>query len=347
MSYQYSSRKGKSRLFLGIILCVVILVFGGVIMARNYYKDSLKAVSTSQKTITVTIPAGSGLEQVAAILTDAKLIRKAWAFKQYVIGKDLENAIQAGTYAIKPSQDVSEIVAIITEGKVVSNLVTIKPAQRIDQIEQSLVNNGFAPAEVAAALNPVNYVDHPALVDKPAGANLEGYLYPESFHRTSTTTPSEIVRASLDEMQKRLSPEIRAAFAAQGLSVYQAITLASIVEREVPAGGDRPQVAQVFLKRFKMGMKLESDATASYGAILAGAEPSLSYDSAYNTYNNVGLTPGPISNVSESSLQAVANPATTDWTYFVSGDDGVTHFSKTLAEHQALTAKYCTRLCGN
>lgn len=117
------------------------------------------------------------------------------------------------------------------------------------------------------------------------------------------------------------------------------------MEREVPAGGERAQVAQVFLKRLNMGMKLESDATASYGAILAGQEPSLTYNSPYNTYAHPGLPPGPISNVSETSLAAVAHPATTDWLYFVSGDDGVTYFSKTLAEHEALTAQHCKKLC--
>lgn len=345
MTYRHPTRRARARIWLGIAICAVILTVGAVIMARNHYYDSLKPISASQTTVTITIPAGSSLEQVATILEEAKVIRKAWSFKQYVLSKDLENLIQAGTYAIKPSQSVSEIVEIITQGKVASNLVTIRPAQRIDQIEQALVNSDFDPAEVTEALKPENYAGHPALVDKPAGATLEGYLYPESFLRTSETTAQQIVRASLDEMQKRLTPDIRAAFASQGLSVHRAITLASVVEREVPAGGERAQVAQVFLSRLNIGMRLESDATASYGAILAGVEPSLSYNSPYNTYRNDGLPPGPISNVSESSLAAVARPASTDWVYFVSGDDGVTHFSKTLAEHEALTAKYCTRLC--
>src|SRR5690606_18816245 len=120
-------------------------------------------------------------------------------------------------------------------------------------------------------------------------------------------------------------PEMREAFSAQGLSVYRAITLASIVEKEVPLPEDRAQVAQVFLKRLNSNVKLQSDATAKYGAVLDGKDPSasqyLTYPSAYNTYENAGLPPGPISNVTESSLRAVAYPAKTDWLYFVSGDD--------------------------
>lgn len=329
---------------LGLVVAVLAVV-GGIWFSKNYYQQSLKPVSNNQKTVTIVIPKGASLDQVADILSKAKVIRKTWAFKQYMVNNNFENAIQAGTYAIKPSQSVQEIAVIITQGKVASSLVTIKPAQRIDQIEQSLINSGFNPDDVKAALDPAQYAGHPALVDKPQTANLEGYLYPESFQKTDQTKPQDIITASLDEMQKRLTPTRREAFVAQGLSVHKAIILASIVEREVPEGGERAQVAQVFLKRLNAGIKLQSDATSSYGAILDGAEPSLTYDSPYNTYNYVGLTPGPISNVSESSLQAVAQPASTDWLYFVSGDDGITYFSKTLQEHQALTAQHCNKLC--
>lgn len=171
-------------------------------------------------------------------------------------------------------------------------------------------------------------------------------MYPESYQKSAGTDPKTIIGLSIEEMEKRLTPELRADFAKQGLSVYQAVTLASVVEKEVSNAQDRAQVAQVFYKRLKNGMALESDATAIYGAVLAGeARPSVRFESAYNTYSNKGLPPGPISNVTDSSLKAVARPANTDWTYFVSGDDGKTHFSKTLAEHEALTAQYCRKLC--
>ncbi len=335
----------RPRIILIVAVFGVLAVVGGAFAARHYYYDNLKPLSTSQQSVNLTIPAGSTLTEVSEILHKNLLIRNRWAFRQFVLSKQLEDEIQAGTYAIKPSQGVAEIVEIITQGKVASNLVTIKPAQRIDQIEQTLVNSGFSPDEVKTALDPAQYEGHPALVDKPADATLEGYLYPESFQKTAETTAQVIIRSSLDEMQKRLTPGVRESFSKRGLSVHKAIILASIVEKEVSRPGDRTKVAQVFLKRLKANIKLQSDATSSYGAILNGQEPSITYQSKYNTYTSLGLPPGPISNVSESSLQAVANPATTDWLYFVSGDDGTTHFSKTLEEHEALTAKYCTKLC--
>jgi UPF0755 protein len=200
---------------------------------------------------------------------------------------------------------------------------------------------------VDAALDPALYINHPALTDKPKGANLEGYLYPESFQKTADTTPKHIIKLSLNEMQLRLTPDIRQAISKQGLTLHQAITIASIIEQEVSNPIDRAQAAQVFLKRYRSDMPLGSDPTAFYGARLDKKSPSVSYDSPYNTRIHKGLPPGPIGNVTDQSLKALAFPAGTDWLYFVSGDDGRTHFSKTLEEHQALTKKYCTKLCGN
>jgi UPF0755 protein len=144
-------------------------------------------------------------------------------------------------------------------------------------------------------------------------------------------------------MSDRLTPEIRQTFSAGGLTVHQAIILASIVEQEVSTDYDRARVAQVFLKRYRAGIALQSDPTAHYQARKDGQPDSVSYDSPYNTYLRAGLPPGPIGNVSKSSLLAVAYPAQTDWLYFVAGKDCVTRFSRTNAEHEALIDKYGVR----
>ena len=180
---------------------------------------------------------------------------------------------------------------------------------------------------------------------KPAGTNLEGYLYPDSFQRTKLTEAKSIVEQSLDQMQNKLTKGVIAGFERQGVSVYEGIVIASIVEKEVVVQAERAQAAQVFLARLRIGMPLGSDVTAHYGSVLAGKGKDVTYDTPYNTRIHTGLPPTPISNVSQSSLDAVANPANTDWLFFVTGDDGVTHFSKTVAEHEALAAKYCHKLC--
>lgn len=331
-----------------IILALVIIVGVAVVAVvgtRQWYYRNLQAPAASQKSRTFTINRGASLSEIADNLKKQGLIKSSWAFKRYVVAQNASDKIKAGTYELSSSQSVQEIVAIITEGKVSTNLVTILPGQRIDQIRKTLLNAGFNKGDVDVALDPVQYADHPALVDKPTGASLEGYLFPESFQRTTETSAKDIVKKSLDEMQKRLTPEIRADFARQGLSVYQGIIVSSIVEQEAATPEERAQVAQVIFKRLSIDMALESDPTAFYGAFIAGQTPSLRYDSPYNTYLHKGLPPGPISNVNQTSLKAVASPASTDWLFFVAGDDGTTHFSRTHDEHQALIEKYCQQKC--
>lgn len=326
-------------------VAALLIVVGGVWLVRNYYSKNLLPVSSSQTAVTVTIPAGSTVNEIAELLHDKKLIRNERVFTQYVRSQNAQDKLQAGTYSIRPSDSVQRITVILTGGDIMKNLFTILPGQRLDQVKSAMINAGFNADEVEQALNADLYKDHPALADKPAGANLEGYLYPDSYQKVAETKPETIIRQSLDEMQKKLTPEVREAFVAQGLTVHQGVILASVVEQEVSKPTDRPIVAQVFLKRLRANMLLESDAINKYGDILLGHPYTTTEDTPYNSYIHAGLPPGPISNVSGNSLHAVGHPAGTNWLYFVSGDDGNTYFSNTLQEHQQLTKQYCKKLC--
>jgi UPF0755 protein len=324
---------------------LALLIVAATVGVWHFYNQNLQPVSSTGANIEVTIDTGTTPAAIANLLHKDGLIRSAWTFERYVQSKGVSAELQAGTYTLSPTQSVPDIVGQLTHGKVTTRLVTILPGQRLDQIEQSLINDGFSKAEVEAALQPGQYEGDAALVDKPAGNSLEGYLYPDSFQRANDTSAKTVVRESIAEMQKHLTPSIRAAFAKEGLSTYQGITLASIVDQEVSRPADRAQAAQVFLKRLSVGMPLGSDVTAMYGSRLAGQGPLLSYDTPYNTRMHTGLPPTPISNVDDSALEAVAHPANTDWLYFVAGDDGVTHFSTTFQQQQADTARYCHKLC--
>jgi UPF0755 protein len=347
---RYTTRTQKHRWPKRVVITLLvatIAVVGATVYVRHAYFQNLEPVSTtSQETKLITIEKGASVDAIAKQLNDAKLIRSAWAFKLYVSSKEVRDALQSGTYSFDAGQSVAQIVSQLSHGKVATNLVTILPAQRLDQIRATLISYGFADSDVDAALNPENHLSNPALVDKPDGASLEGYIYPDSYEKTSGTTPQEIVEQALGEMNKQLKPDLRDAFAQQGLSTYQGITIASIVEKEVSTQSDRNQVAQVFIKRLHDGMMLGSDVTAYYGSLAAHQKASAAYDSPYNTLLHKGLPPTPISNVSASSLRAVAHPSSTDWVYFVTGDDGITHFSHTLDEHNAAAAQYCHKLCG-
>ncbi len=346
--YKSYRKKSVQPKLIGIAAIIVLIIaITGVFMIRKSYNDNLKPVSASQNTQLVTIPLGSTVKEVGETLEKAGVIRSGWAFEWYIRNNNLRNDIQAGTYYLRPNQHVEEITNIITQGKVATDLVTILPGQRLDQVRAALIGYGYTEESVDQALDPSNYSNHPALVDKPESASLEGYLYPESFQKTADTSAETIVKSSLDEMQKQLTPTLRAGIVKQGLTVHQGIILASIIDQEVSNPDDKKTVAQVFLKRLKENRPLESDPTAIYGAVLAGEEPSILYSSAYNTYENFGLPPTPISNASGTALLAVAGPSNTDYLFFVAGDDGNTYYSRTLAEHESLTREHCKKLCSS
>lgn len=350
------TRRNAWRAFFVVCVVMIMLAAVSIFVVRRMYNDNLRPVSATAQTKTVTIQSGSTAHDIALQLKEAGLIRAAWALEWYIRTNNLREKLQAGSYDFSQSQSVPQIVSDLVDGKISTNLVTILPAQRLDQIKKALIKSGFVESEVDAALNPALYAGHPALVDKPADADLEGYLYPDSYQKTADSKPETIIGASLDRMQQALTTDVRAGLVAQGLTVHQGVIFASIVEQEVSNPTDRPIVAQVFLKRFRTGMALGSDVTARYGAIKDGvslpqnsAEAdsiAIAHDSPYNTRMHPGLPPGPISNVSENSLRAVAFPSTTDYLYFVAGDDGTTHFSKTAQEHEEAAQKYCIKLCG-
>ncbi len=345
-------RQNRQRLMPGhiariiwVLIVLVILLFVAAAVTRAAYYRQLQPVSGSQNVVQVKIEPGTPSTAIADQLYDQSLIRSSTMFQWYVRTKNVRDNMKAGTYALRPSMTVPEIVNELVEGSIASDLLTILPGQRLDQIRQAFISAGFKPDMVDAALRPNLYAGHPALVDKPAGATLEGYIYPDSYQKNEDTDPSIIITEALDEMAAYLTPDVRAAFATHGLSVYEGVILASIIEKEVSNAADSAKVAQVFLKRLTADIPLGSDPTNLYGAVLAGGKPSLDFASEHNTYTNKGLPPTPISNVSKISLKAVARPAETNWLFFVAGDDGVTYFSNTLAEHEALTERHCKLLC--
>lgn len=324
------------RFWLLSVAAVLLVATGAAAVAiQRMYQSQLKPVSQSDSLQVVTIPLGATVQEIGDNLQSKGVIRKSWAFQWYVRNKDVRAKLQAGTYALRPSQSVQEIVDILATGQIKRDSFTILPGRTLSKVKQDMINGGFAPDDVDAALEPAQYENHPALSDKPKGASLEGYLYPETFQKDANTTPQDIIRASLDQMQLRLTPEVRQAFVAQGLTTHQAVTLASVVESEVGNAADRQKVAQVFLKRLKIGMNLQSDVTVHYGVSVK--------NDAYNTYAHPGLPVGPISNVSETSINAVAHPAATDYLFFVAGDDGITYFSSTQAEHDQAVRDHCSK----
>lgn len=334
-----------SRRAIIIALAVILLLGGGVIGLRSWYESNLKPLSSITDSQYFTVTSGTGLHEIAVKLKTAGLIRNSRVFETYVRSNELHDKLQAGTYSFSPSMSVGQIAKKMVDGDVAKNLLTILPQKRLDEIRQAFTTAGYSKGEIDNSFNPATYRGHSSLASLPPGASLEGYLYPDSFQRQADTPATTIVRQSLDEMSKYLSQDIINGFASHSLSVYQGITLASIVAQETDNPAYQPTVAQVLLLRLARGMLLQADVTSFYATAVAGVPKSLSVDSPYNTHLNVGLPPGPISNMTADALNAVAHPDGSDYLYFVAGDDDKIYFSRTQAEHEEATAKYCQKKC--
>ena len=231
---------------------------------------------------------------------------------------------------------------------------TILPGETISDIRKKIIEVGYSTAEVDAAL-AANY-DFAFLKNRPEGASLEGYLFGETHEFYSDATAKEIIEAYLKGMEKVITEnDLETKFAKQGLSLYEGITLASIVQKEAPGvySGEQPTVAQVFLTRLAYGIPLGSDVTVSYAVDMvdpdrqtyADNQTALTIDSCYNTRLYAGLPCGPVSNPGLSALLAVAEPSDTAYLYFLTGDDGVMYYSYTEAEHIQNIYDHCQNLC--
>ena len=228
---------------------------------------------------------------------------------------------------------------------------TILPGETIFDIKKKLIEVGYSETDVTAALN-TDY-DYDFLADRPSGATLEGYLYGETHEFYNGTPLTEVIDTYLKGMKKVIEDNnLETRYAAQGLSLFEGITLASVVQKEA-APADQPLVAQVFLNRLALGWKMGSDVTVSYALDVlnpdrgSGGDNSaaLTVDSCYNTRLYTGLPCGPISNPSLSALLAVAEPQDTAYLYFLTGDDGLMYYGYTEAEHLQNIRLHCQDLC--
>jgi UPF0755 protein len=336
----------KSRKWLWFIAVpAVLIVFAivGVIGTFAWYSDALQPRSSDATAVTLQVEDGATIDQVGKELEAEGVIKSGLAFSLYMKIND-KAVIKTGTYLFAPNQSVSEIVSWLNDGRVGTRKVTILPGKTLKQIRQLLIDDGFKQADVDAAL--AKTYTTPLFADKPAEANLEGYIFPETYFVENNSTPEQLLERTFTEFNKRIDAGgLRAKLAARGFSLYQGITLASIVTREVTNPQDQHQVAQVLETRLQLGMMLGSDVTYHYAADLLGVEATSTVDSPYNTRLHTGLPPGPIANFNMTALEAVAEPSAGDYLYFVAGDDGATHYAHTFEEHQRNIQQYCKKLC--
>lgn len=307
-------------------------------------------------TIAITINKGETAKTIGDKLQAAGVLRSSSWFRLLAQAEGVENDLAAGTYTFQRDSDTQVVLDRVKVGITApSVLVTIPEGLRIEQIADLLQQKGVTQAApLLQAMQNTASGDDPLLASRPDGS-LQGYLFPDTYYFELNSTPDAVIKKMLGDLDNRIDPSLRQAIQAEGLTVHQAITLASIVEREAEVASERPIIASVFLNRLKQGMPLGADPTVQFAL---AADPTsvaqngwwkqeltvddLKVNSPYNTYIAAGLPPGPICDPGLDSIEAVAHPATTDYLYFVAKNDGSgTHaFASTLADHEANIAKY-------
>ncbi len=286
---------------------------------------------------------GESLPSVASRLQKAGLIGDAAMLRDYLVYTGLDTTVQAGDYKLSAAMSMVDIARRMQDATPSEVTFVILPGWRMEEIVASLPTSGLniTPEEFLAAASQARS-DFDFLSGGPSS---EGFFYPDSYILPRSATTGQLLEALLRNFSQHLSPDLREGFSRQGLSVYQAVTLASIVQREAMHEEEAPVVASVYLNRLKIGMRLEADPTVQYAL---GYDPvnqtwwtnplslnDLQFPSAYNTYLNSGLPPTPIDSPGLNALQAVALPAQTPYYYFSARCDGSGYhaFAETFEQH--------------
>ncbi|MCX6718592.1 MAG: endolytic transglycosylase MltG [Candidatus Staskawiczbacteria bacterium] len=300
----------------------------------------------SHETITYTVQKGWGDDEIADNLQKLKIIRSSYFFKFYVIATLQHSKLQAGEYNISPKMSIYQIAKKMAQGDVIKDNVIILEGWDINDIGKYLESKNICQQNYFISLTQKDYSnDFDFLQDKPKKAGLEGYLFPDTYQIARGETCEDILSAMLANFDKKLTPDMRAEIAKDPKgtpkSIFDIVTMASMIEKEVRTLDDKKIVSGILWKRIAIGMPLQLDATVNYVTDKSDASVKIKdtrIDSPYNTYKYKGLPAGPISNPGIDSIVAAIYPKATNYWYYLS--DGKTYFSETLSQHNAAAAKY-------
>lgn len=298
--------------------------------------------------MTVTVDEGASVDEIARQLQEQEVITSAFFFKIYT--KLSDSVLQAGTFELAKGMSIRSVARVLGYAQAEEVQVTIP--------------EGFTAAQIgeviAEALPEIELADWESIVNTrggiggdeilggiPSGQGLEGYLFPDTYRFRMDADAATVAQSMVLTLKRRLAENDillpRNLIFEGGLTFHEMITLASIVEREVRSPEDMKLVAGIFFTRMKIGMALQADSTVNYVTGKSDASVSLEdsrVDSPYNTYQNLGLPPGPISNPGMNAILAVLNPTDSDYLYFLTTNEGEVVYAKSFNEHVANKYQY-------
>jgi len=330
-----------------IIIGLVIVVFLG--LGLFSWRYSLFFGPGGEEKFFV-VEKGENFVRLAKRLHANGIIQNERVFRWYVNIVGSRKSLRRGEFLLQEGMSIREVLLVLTEGKPVEHKFTVPEGHNIYQIAQNLEQANL----VSSASDFLNAVKSPELIaqiptfteGQKRPASIEGYIYPDTYHLQKVFSAKEIATimfSRFKEIYKQLAPEFSSAEHVRnlGMSAHDVITLASIVEKETGAAVERPLIASVFINRLYKKMRLQTDPTIIYGILDRDGRfdgnirrRDISAATAYNTYAMHGLPPGPIANPGMNAIQAVLNPAQSDYFFFVSRNNGTHIFSKNFREHQ-------------
>jgi len=286
------------------------------------------------------IPQGATVKEIAQLLHEKGVIKSAKAFEMFVRLAGREREIKAGIYEFDLPMYPSELLDKLVGGELKLRRVTIPEGLTIRDVDALLSSQG-----VIAKGEFEGYCYDPDVVGRYGieAKSLEGFLFPDTYLVAYDVSVEGLADAMTERFWEVFSPNLRRDAEERGMSVLEAVTLASMIEKETALSHERPLISAVFHNRLRKGMKLQCDPTVIYG--LEDFDGNLTKDDLnnphpYNTYVHSGLPPGPICNPGRASLVAAVRPADVDYLYFVAKQDGTHHFSSVYSEHYKAVLKY-------
>ncbi len=299
--------------------------------------------SSEPAEVVMEVPVGMSVPALSELLHEQGLVRSAGKFRWLVRFKGAARQIKAGEYQLSTGLRPGELLNKIIRGEVRLHQITFPEGYTLRQMAELLEASKLVNAErfIAAATDPpfVRSLDIPA-------ASLEGYLFPDTYRFARGLPVETVLRSFVTMFNQHFGPVQEEKARKLGFTRHQVVILASVVEKETAAAEERPLIAGVFLNRLRRRIRLQSDPTVIYG--LRNFDGNLTRahlqkDTPYNTYTRRGLPIGPICNPGAASIQAVLNPTSTPYLYFVAKKDGTHHFSTNLVEHNAAVLRHQKR----
>ena len=319
-----------------ILLIAILLTISGILTYALFGDRGGTVASGERLSVYVNVQPGMTATDIGKMLEERGVIGSRQKF--WLIAKlgGSEGQFKAGTYHMYVNMPIREALDVLVGGEASMMRFTIPEGFSVREIAARLESEGIVSGkeflEKAKTFGPYRYMQ----AHRQAIYRAEGFLFPDTYEVEPGTAPEAIMQMMAHNFDERLTDEMREQARKQDLTIYELITLASLVEKEARFEEDRPKIAQVFLKRLELNMPLQSDTTIQY--LLDAPKEDVTYkdteiESPYNTYQHYGLPPGPIANPGIASIKAVLEPADTDYLYFVADRGGHNHYSKSYSEH--------------